>query len=101
MYKHFQIRQMLESNGFFLIDTEGPFDPEVHRAMEIEPCQSPEEAGRISRVLRPGFRSERSVLRPAEVTLTRYDGPAEAEECPEPAAADEGDSEGDDEGSPE
>ncbi len=73
-----QVLQMLEVNGLKMIDTEGEFDPNLHRPVAAVPCVSEEEAGRIVEVVRRGFRSDRGVLRYAEVAVTEHDPAAEA-----------------------
>jgi molecular chaperone GrpE (heat shock protein) len=68
-----QVRQMLEYNHLSLIDGTGDFDPTIHRPVKTVPCASPDESGQIHQLVRPGFRTESSVLRYAEVVLTRYE----------------------------
>jgi molecular chaperone GrpE (heat shock protein) len=67
-----QLRQTLESNGLSEIETGGPFDPELHRAVQRIPCDDPAQAGRVVEVVRPGFRTEQAVLRYAEVSVSQY-----------------------------
>ena len=67
-----QIEQNLEVSGVYAIAGVGQFDPALHKAVEIVACQTPEENGRIVSVFRPGFRTERAVLRYAEVVIKRY-----------------------------
>lgn len=71
-----QIRQVLEANGLSEIGTDGPFDPSVHRAVHSVPCSDPAASGRVLQVLRPGFRTERAVLRYADVAVGSYVPPA-------------------------
>ena len=64
-----QMLETLEINGISMIDISGRFDPAWHKIVERIPCESPEEDGQIASVFRPGFRTERSVLRYAEVVV--------------------------------
>ena len=47
-------------------------DRTLHRVMEVEPADSPEEDGRIVRRLRQGFLWREKVLRPEEVVSKRF-----------------------------
>jgi molecular chaperone GrpE (heat shock protein) len=67
-----QIMQMLAVNGITLIPAEGRFDPALHKVVDHLACASPEEDGQIASVYRAGFRTERAVLRYAEVIVRRY-----------------------------
>jgi molecular chaperone GrpE (heat shock protein) len=67
-----QLSQLLHLNGLVEIPAEGLFDPRIHRAIQTVPCESEEKSDRIVELIRPGFRSEQSVLRYAEVVVTRY-----------------------------
>jgi molecular chaperone GrpE len=67
-----QIMQILEVNGIYPIDIGERFDPNLHKAVEIVECQTPEEAGEISRLYRMGFRTDRAILRYAEVLVKKY-----------------------------
>jgi molecular chaperone GrpE len=51
-----------------------PFDPELHEAVSAAPVNDPREAGRVLRVLRPGYRIAGEVLRPAMVEVGRLLG---------------------------
>jgi hypothetical protein len=68
-----QLRQVLEMNGLFDIKTDGPFDPNVHRALQCVPCDDPAQHDHIVDVVRRGFRTERSILRYAEVVVGRWE----------------------------
>jgi molecular chaperone GrpE len=46
------------------------FDPNRHEAVAAVRARSPAEAGRVERVLRPGYRVGEEVLRPASVVVT-------------------------------
>jgi molecular chaperone GrpE (heat shock protein) len=67
-----QLCQILEANGLSEIEAAGAFNPELHRSMQQVPCADPAQAGQIVDVIRPGFRTERSVLRFAEVSVGVY-----------------------------
>lgn len=71
-----QLRQILDMNGLFEIPTAGSFDRESHRAVAVVACDDPSESGRVVAVIRPGFRTETSVLRYAEVAVAKHVAPA-------------------------
>ena len=64
-----QLRQLLEGNGLREIPTDGAFDPRYHRAVERVESSVPTDADRILDVVRPGFQTEQTVLRYAEVKV--------------------------------
>lgn len=70
-----QLRQILEENGLDEIPAEGTFDPQLHRALQSVPVDDPARDGHVLEVVRPGFRSGRSVLRYAEVSVGRWSPP--------------------------
>ena len=70
-----QLRQVLDANGLSEIPTDGPFNPELHRATQTVFCTESAESGRVVGVVRPGFRTEQAVLRYAEVIVSRYAPP--------------------------
>jgi molecular chaperone GrpE len=70
-----QIGQILRVNGISLIEEAKCFDPAIHKAVETVPCQILEEDGEITQIHRPGFRTERAILRYAEVIVKRYQRP--------------------------
>jgi molecular chaperone GrpE len=80
-----QLSQLFESNGLTEIPGSGPFDPQLHRALQRVVVEDPELAGRILQVVRPGFRSGQTVLRYSEVTVGYCEVPAP--EVVDPAAA--------------
>jgi molecular chaperone GrpE len=82
-----QLRQILEANGLDEIPAEGAFDPQLHRALESVPVDDPARDGHVLAVVRPGFRSGRSVLRYAEVSVGRWSPP----ESPPPESPSAGD----------
>ena len=75
-----QLRQILEANGLSEIPATGLFDPEVHRALQSVPVEDPAQANCVLDVVRPGFRTEQSILRYAEVRVGRYEAPKPAAE---------------------
>jgi molecular chaperone GrpE (heat shock protein) len=70
-----QIAQALEVNGIRPIPEARSFDPAIHKAVETVACSTPDEDGEIVRFYRAGFRTERTVLRYAEVVVKRYQPP--------------------------
>lgn len=66
-----QILQTLELNGISRISGSKRFDPNIHKAVETVSCQNPDEDGEIVRIYRVGFRTDRAVLRYAEVVVKR------------------------------
>ena len=73
-----QLVQCLEREEVVAIDTDGPFDPEVHQAvatLELEGA----EPGTILEVTRPGWSHRGQVLRPAQVKVAA--GPETAPEA--------------------
>lgn len=73
-----QLRQILHLNGLSLIPTEGAFNAELHRAVERVIVTDPADANRVLEVVRPGFHTETTVLRFAEVRVGYYTSPTEA-----------------------
>ncbi len=71
-----QLKQILEVNGLIQIAADGVFDPAWHRAIQRVACDDPALDGQILTVVRPGFRTEQSVLRYAEVNVGQYVPPA-------------------------
>lgn len=67
-----QLLQILRVNGITSIPTNGIFDPALHKAVAILPCETPAEDGQIAQVYRAGFQTERAVLRYAEVVVKRF-----------------------------
>ncbi len=64
-----QSYQMLEANGLKQIPVDGVFNPAIHRAIQGVPCADSELVGHVKEMVRPGFQTERSVLRYAEVVV--------------------------------
>ncbi|MFQ6009267.1 MAG: nucleotide exchange factor GrpE [Candidatus Zixiibacteriota bacterium] len=73
-----QLRQILEANGLSEIPADGDFEPKVHRALQNVPVDNPAQANRVLEVVRPGFRTEQSILRYAEVLVGQYVPPEDA-----------------------
>jgi molecular chaperone GrpE (heat shock protein) len=73
-----QLRQILDANGLTEISTDGAFDPTVHRVAERKSVEDPARANLILEVVRPGFRTEQSVLRYSEVVVGHYAPSAES-----------------------
>jgi molecular chaperone GrpE (heat shock protein) len=64
-----QLRQLLETNGLNEIPVEGRFDPSLHLSVGRIDCNDPALDGQVLEVVRPGFKTETSVLRFAEVRV--------------------------------
>jgi len=64
-----QLRQLLEANGLSEIPTEGRFDPNLQLSVGRVVCSDPAQDGQVIEVVRPGFKTETSVLRFAEVRV--------------------------------
>jgi molecular chaperone GrpE (heat shock protein) len=73
-----QVAQTLRLNGVYPIAESGRFDPHIHKAVETVGCLVAEEDGEIAAVYRSGFRTDRTVLRYAEVVVKRCQPPAPA-----------------------
>jgi molecular chaperone GrpE (heat shock protein) len=67
-----QISQILRYNGLEEIQTEGVFLADIHRAVDRTPCTEAEQAGKIVKVVRPGFQTAHHVLRYAEVVVSHH-----------------------------
>lgn len=64
------VQQVLRGVGVALLDAEPgtAFDPATHLAVETVPA-APGRSGQVARLVRPGWRRDGSVLRPAEVVV--------------------------------
>ena len=82
-----QLLQILSLNGLEPILTEGLFDESIHKAVDRMQCKDPDEAGRVTRVIRPGFRTAHQVLRYAEVVVSVHE-PSMVQHPPEQALND-------------
>jgi len=76
---HDQIEQILRNNGVFMMPESERFDPGLHKAIEVIPCDVPENDGKIFRIYRSGFRTQQTILRYAEVILYSYRPPSGGE----------------------
>lgn len=83
-----QLWSQLEGRGVASIDTDGPFDTNLHQAVStVETVES--EPGQIVEVVRRGFTLEGNVLRYAQVKVATDPGAAESKiEQDAPAQAD-------------
>lgn len=79
-----QLFQILTSNGFSEIESQGVFDPELHCALELVQVDDPELNDQIVELVRPGFKNEHRVLRYSDVRVGKYEAPS----APVPPAAD-------------
>jgi molecular chaperone GrpE (heat shock protein) len=71
-----QIEQFLAVEGVERINAEGAlFDKAVHKPVGTVECLDASKHNSVRDVVRHGFRSEHSVLRPAEVKLAKYKEP--------------------------
>jgi molecular chaperone GrpE len=67
-----QFLSKLEGLGVRRIDAEGQhFDPLVHEAVSVVPVTDPAQDGRVIGVVRPGYRINDDVLRPAAVAVAK------------------------------
>jgi molecular chaperone GrpE len=63
-----ELLEVLLRRGLREVDATGEeFDPRVHEAVRRVPVESPEQAGRVVEVRRPGYALEGRLLRPAQV----------------------------------
>lgn len=74
-----QIEQILRINGVLMIPEREQFDPALHKAIEVVPCDTPEDNGKIIRVYRQGFRTQQTILRYAEVIVYSHHSPSHGE----------------------
>lgn len=75
-----QLGQILAANGLAEIPADGAFDPTLHRALRTVPCDDPAQTNRIVEIVRPGFRTEQTILRYAEVIVGKYTPGPETEQ---------------------
>jgi molecular chaperone GrpE (heat shock protein) len=65
----------LERHGVETIVPDGqPFDPHVAEAIRVDPVDAPEEDGRVTETMAPGYRLGDRVIRPARVAVGRHAG---------------------------
>ena len=66
--------EALERHGVEKLDPRGEeFDPNEAEAMRVDPVAEPEMSGKVTDVLRPGYRLRDRVIRPAQVAVGRHD----------------------------
>lgn len=69
-----KLHRVLEDAGLEPVEPEGePFDPNEMEAMMREPTSSAEEDETVSRVLQKGFRFRGHLVRPARVSVLKYE----------------------------
>lgn len=72
------LAKALEEHGVQRIEARAaPFDPELHQGVLMAEASSPEEDGTISRVFSEGYRLGDLLVRPAQVEVRNWTGPAE------------------------
>jgi molecular chaperone GrpE len=65
----------LAALGVTRIDATGvPFDPNVHEAVTTQPAGSPEQDHKVGQVLQAGYRLGETLLRPARVIVSTWQG---------------------------
>lgn len=64
-----QIRQILELHGIEVISTDVIFNENLHRAIRTIATDDPSKDGRITQVFQKGFRTQRRILRYANVEV--------------------------------
>jgi len=67
---HKQMLDLLEAEGVERLEVVGkPFDPEESEAVMVAPAQDDQQKGQVVEELRPGYRFEGKILRPAQVRV--------------------------------
>jgi molecular chaperone GrpE len=69
-----QLKEFLSLQGVEEINTDSPFDPNLHEAVSQEDCDAGPE-GRILRVARRGYKLRDRLLRPASVVVSKFPAP--------------------------
>ena len=65
----------LEQHGVEKISPEGEmFDPNEAEAVRVDSLDSPDDNGKVTETLRPGYRLGERVIRPARVAVGRFTG---------------------------
>lgn len=65
----------LEKHGVEKISPEGAlFDPNDSEAVRVDGVKSPDDDGKVTETLRPGYRLGERVIRPARVAVGRFSG---------------------------
>ncbi len=68
-------RGALERSGVETIAPDGqPFDPNEAEAVRLQPVDSADADGKVIETLRPGYRLDERIIRPAQVTVGRHSG---------------------------
>ena len=70
-----ELLEILYRRDVIPMDAAERFDRTLHRAMQVEPTDSPDQDQGIARVLKRGFVRRDQVLRPEEVVVYRLRGP--------------------------
>jgi molecular chaperone GrpE len=66
--------ETLERNGVERVDPVGQeFDPNVSEAIRLDVVSDPELSGKVTEVLRPGYRLGERIVRPARVAVGRHE----------------------------
>jgi molecular chaperone GrpE (heat shock protein) len=65
----------LEQHGIEKISPEGEmFDPNEAEAVRVDSLDSPDDNGKVTEILRPGYKLGERVIRPARVAVGRFTG---------------------------
>ena len=65
----------LERQGVERIELDGEdFDPNVAEAVRVDPVKEPEQSGKVTETLRPGYKLGGRIIRPARVAVGRHEG---------------------------
>lgn len=73
-YIYSQFMRVLEDYGISVIDTEGiEFDPSIHDPTDHIPVDNQEQDNKVLSIIQKGYHSGKVVLRPAKVTIGKYD----------------------------
>jgi molecular chaperone GrpE len=74
------IMDLLVKEGLEEIEAKGTqFDPSVHEAIEVRRTADPDKDGLVAEVLVPGYEYMQTLLRPARVSVFRFDEKAPGE----------------------
>lgn len=75
-----ELIEILERRGVMtLARADVTFDPQVQRAVEVQPAADRSDHNSVARVLRRGYVGDGKVLRPEDVVVRRFVGPAETD----------------------
>ncbi|HXV74887.1 MAG TPA: nucleotide exchange factor GrpE [Candidatus Polarisedimenticolaceae bacterium] len=68
--------ETLERNGVERVEPHGAeFDPNESEAVRLDAVDDPRLSGKVTEVVRPGYRLGERIVRPARVAVGRHDGP--------------------------